>query len=225
LQLVEGLRRESSECGQLVLPGMYKAYARPGQWLNVNTLVYGACTVLLVAGWWQLARRHEDPLLMVLPFYMALCAIVPWETGTRYLLPMLPVLTASAWPMIEKLSRRYTVVCALVVVHAAVAIGYWAREAKNVRWHSDWPEVAAVLSPFEGKIHDTGIYCVRTEQAMMLWVEANRRLPIYEEPNEIDPAVKWLITMADEPAAPGFAQAWTAGQFKALVKQQVVRTP
>lgn len=85
---------------------MYKAYAKADDWLNVNTFIYSVVTVFLAVGWWHLVRRTEDPLMC--PGYLAFVVVIPWDAGTRHLVPILPALWASVWPVLEQRRRPWT---------------------------------------------------------------------------------------------------------------------
>ncbi|MEO1994426.1 MAG: hypothetical protein ABGZ17_04040, partial [Planctomycetaceae bacterium] len=84
---VEGLRLQISSIGRITIPGMFKAYARGGHWLNINTGVYGVWLVLVVCGWWRFARR-KDVLALSLPLFFTAYVIWPFDQGPRFLMPM-----------------------------------------------------------------------------------------------------------------------------------------
>jgi hypothetical protein len=218
-QVAEGIRRESSECGRLLLPGMYKAYAKAGDWLNINTFIYGVVTVLLAMGWWRLVRHYEDPLLLMCPIYMAFVAFIPWDAGTRYLVPILPVLWASAWPILERRRRPWTILCVLLVAHTAVSLGYWGWELRNVRLHRDWSTLAEVTAPLDSEKDRAELYRVSLPLELMFRVQTDRYLVNYQQPEEIAVATRWLITADREPAPPGFREERVVRQFKVLVRK------
>jgi hypothetical protein len=91
-QLLEGLRLRISDIGRLLVPGMFKAYGRPGQWLHVSTAVYVPVLAAVGVGWWMLVRRRPDVLAMMFPFYLGLYIVWPFGQATRFMMPMLPVL-------------------------------------------------------------------------------------------------------------------------------------
>ncbi len=218
-QVAEGIRRESSECGRLLLPGMYKAYAKAGDWLNINTFIYGVVTVFLVIGWWRLVRQHEDPLLLMCPVYVVFVAIIPWDAGTRYLVPILPALWASTWPILESRRRPWTILGVLLVAHTTVSLGYWGWELQNVRLHRCWAILAEVTAPLHSEVESTELYRVAPPLESMLRVQADRRFVNYQQPEEIAVATQWLITADREPAPPGFREERVVRQFKLLKRQ------
>lgn len=220
-QMAEGLRRTSGECGRLLFPGMWKSYAGKGDWLNVNTLIYGVFAVCVGAGWWNLLRRRVDPLLCMLPFYVMLHVMLPWDAGTRYLLPVLPVLWACAWTLLERFGRqRYGLVAVLIVLHLAASVVYWVRDFKSRQWHADWPAVAEVLRVPPAEVRAIGVYCVPWQEAMMLRLQADRRLPIYRESGPVDAALERLIVTAGGPVPPGFVDEYSAGGLKRMRRKE-----
>ncbi len=49
-----------------------------------------------------------------------------FDADTRYLLPLLPLLVVCLWFVIEPFTRwRLSALAALLVLHLAVALGYW----------------------------------------------------------------------------------------------------
>jgi hypothetical protein len=98
--------------------------------------------LIVATGWWKLFRATGDVLLATLPAYVALYVVWGFDAGTRYLLPMLPVLAASAGCG-RFLERRPALGFLLVAAHLAVAAGYvLARDAPRARaCDAEWPAV------------------------------------------------------------------------------------
>jgi hypothetical protein len=149
-QIIEGIRRQSAEVGRLVIPGMWKAHALAHHWKNPNTCIYLAVCVPIAIGWWKLCKTTADPLALTLPFYIALYVVYPFDSGTRFTVPMLPVLAASLWFLLSPLGNNRTLIfLILIILHALVAIGYWIDDAAHVRhrWQH-WTtiqEIAAII--------------------------------------------------------------------------------
>ena len=125
-RVAEGLRLRISEVGRLVVPGMFKTYAPHGQWMNVNVIIYLAVFALVATGWWRLIRHRRDVFAATMPLYFALYAVWAFDADTRYLLPLLPAIMVSLWFAIQSMTRfPLTVLAALLLLHLAVALGYW----------------------------------------------------------------------------------------------------
>ncbi len=155
-QIIEGVRRQSAEVGRLLIPGMWKAHAVAHDWHALNTWIYLAVCVPVAIGWWKLCKTTADPLALTLPFYIALYVVYPFDSGTRFTVPMLPVLAASLWFILSPLrNNRAPVFLLLILFHVSVAIGYWIDDAAHVRhrWQH-WPAIQqlARIIPPEAKI-------------------------------------------------------------------------
>ncbi len=143
-QLLEGLRLRMAEVGRLLIPGMHKAYAPAHAWLHINTLLYGLVTLVVAMGWWRLARRNRDVLLWSAPFYALLYVIWPFDQGTRFFAPLLPVLVVSLWSVLGSarvVRYRQAAVAVLLVAHLAVAVGGWVRDLERRELHGRWPAI------------------------------------------------------------------------------------
>lgn len=146
-QLGEGLRLRVAEIGRLAIPGMFKAYGPALVWLDINTLVYSALFCLLAVGWWRLVRARDDVLAHSFPFYFALYVAWPFDAGTRYLLPMLPLIFLSGWLLLSARHHlRRALLAVLLVAHAAVSLGYWVGRDLPRAWrcNADWPALASL---------------------------------------------------------------------------------
>jgi len=152
-QLIEGMRVQFTEIGRLLLPGMYKCYNRRGSWLNLNMAIYVPLCALICVGWLRMFRATNDVLVWTLPCYVAVYVIWPYEQGTRFVTPMLPVWLAALWFVLERLepSLRRTLYALTLGAHFAVAMGYWLcdelRTAREVQ--TQWDEAALLSQPIQ----------------------------------------------------------------------------
>lgn len=94
-QLAEGVRVRVQEFGRLLIPGMYKAVGRSGDWLNPNMVVYVPLAVAIVWGWGRLMRKRGDVFVGLFPFYLALYIIWPYDQSARFFAPLAPLLAVS----------------------------------------------------------------------------------------------------------------------------------
>jgi len=154
-KLAEGGRLRVAEIGRLLVPGMFKAYSEEGRWLDWNTLVYVPVFAIVITGWLAMARRCPDGLLLSLPAYLLVYALWPFDAGTRYLLPMLPVLVVSLWPWLERSRHPRTLLAALLVAHFAVTLGYTiTREIPRAReCDRQWPAAMALAAEMRAEPH------------------------------------------------------------------------
>jgi hypothetical protein len=220
-QVVEGIRLRTSE-SRLVIPGMYKAYARTGQWLNPLTPFYLVVSTALAWAWWKKARELGDLLLYTLPAYVALYVVWPFDQGGRYMLPMLPVLVLCLWALLERLPQwRFTALLALVAAHAAASLVYWARDLQFAQYHRHWPEVARLAEPLRCGPNTVG-WCDPDDlpqlkgYKLMLAYEINRPLTEVAAHQPMGPRVRWLVAPWPPPEVEGFVPRTAAGALALL---------
>ena len=140
------LRLRIVDLGQLLIPGMFKAY--DDGWVGVTTMLYLPLAVLMAAAWWRLARRRGEVFAWTVPPYLALHLLWPYSGSGRYLLPLLPVLWLALWIFCAALPRRRLLFAALLAAHLGVAVGYLvAIDAPRARaCHAAWPAVDLVAA-------------------------------------------------------------------------------
>ncbi len=218
-QIVEGVRLRLSEFGRLLIPGMHKAYARPGEWFDVNTIVYAVLAAFLAGCWWKQTWRSNDILLWTIPIYVAFFATWPFDQGTRYMVPILPVLVLCLWSALGRLQWRRQIVIGLVAVHAAVSIGNWARDLQLRKTNSVWPQLAELAEPLRTEATPWGIGGVETDLYAMALLEVDRCVVKLSGDVDADlPLPPWLITDIESPAPAGFTELRRAGTLR-LLKQ------
>ena len=218
-QVTEGLRLRLSEVGRLLIPGMFNAYGRRGNWFDLNVVVYVPVFVAVVFGWWRFVRRQRDVFALTLPFYLLAYILWPFEAGTRYMLPMLPVLLACVWCLIESLQRRRLSILAILLVgHLGVAMGHWIikdlprARACHAQWGSVDQLVAGIGGDSRGALRANVAPCVQ----FMLELALDRLVEVSHNDNDRD--VRWIVTSDAEPDAPGFSVALHAAPYHLLVR-------
>ena len=227
-QLGEGLRLRISEVGRLTIPGMFKAYARRGDWLNVNMAVYLPLAVLLLVGWAKWLRRTGDVFALTLPFYLGLYIIWPFDQATRFTVPMLPLLLACIWSALERLGRyRVGIFRALWVGHLAAALGYWLVIDLPRAWEdgTQWPAVrqmAAVLCADQGPVLAAE---VPTDTQWMLQFALDRRVREQSPGTAIEAEIRWIVTTNAAARFAGFVPHVQAGNYHVLCRETAPGMP
>ncbi len=221
-QLCEGLRLRISEVGRLTLPGMFKAYARRGEWLNVNMAVYVPLALVLLIGWVKWVRRTGDVFALALPFYLALYVVWPFDQATRFMVPMLPLLLACAWSALERLGPyRPRIFRALLVGHLAAALGYWLVIDLPRAWQdrAQWPAVrqmAAVLRADRGPVLADEM---STDAQWMLQFALDRRVGEHSPGAAVAADVRWIVTQNAAADFAGFVPHTQAGKYRVLRRE------
>lgn len=213
----EGLRQRIGEFGRLLVPGMYKAYSRPGQWLNICHLIYIPLAAAVMVGWWRVARRRPDPLLWTFPIYVAFHVLVPYDQDTRYLLPMLPVLVVSLWTLLKPLGRwrRAAVVC-LVAAHLGVAAGYWIASLRLAKYDRQWAAVRELIEPITADPRPVASLGIDEKFRLMVEFDLNRLVTDLKRPVNLPQAEGWLLESKDAPPPEGFVVRKIVGPWQLL---------
>ena len=143
--VVEGVRLRVTEIGRLLIPGMFKSYDAKGRWIPNTLFIFVPVFILFAVGWRRFAMRAPNVLAWAFPFYLGLYILWWGEQGTRYMMPMLPVLWASMWHFAAPWERfRRPVFAALVAAHSSWR-GYTGPEtfSKCGNWPATGPSWTA----------------------------------------------------------------------------------
>lgn len=221
----EGLRLRISSVGQITLPGMLKAYNQTGSWMHVNMFVYGTWFFVVLAGWWYLVRRRNDVFALLLPFYFAIYIIWPFDQGARFLVPMAPVLMASAWYGMRRLPIRYTSALGMCVfMHCSVAIVYWAGmdAPRAYALHQNWPHVDRLIGhmEFAGASQPSAVVGVspkqRTRVRLMFELCIDRPVDEYSTLQSVPESVQWVVLPEDVSWGDSYELIERAGDFQLI---------
>jgi hypothetical protein len=217
---IEGLRLRLSEAGRLVVPGMFKAYAARGQWLQIDIVVYVLVFALIVLGWWRLLRRRRDVLAATAPFYFVLYVVWAFDADTRYLLPLLPLFFICLWFVIEPFTRwRLRALALLAVAHFGVAMVYWtAVEIPRGRsCNAQWAPAAVLAGALSGAT-DMVVATRKVPQCARLMLSFLIDRPVPERSHVGDfPNAHTILERRGDPDPPGFSVRQIAGDYKLLV--------
>ena len=227
-QLLEGLRVRGSEVGRLLVPGMFKAYARSYQWLNINVAIFLSLSCGLAWAWWRVSRQARSALLLMSPSYLALYVAYPSDQGTRYLLPLLPVLVVCLWWLVGRLPKHgERWMAALVAAHLLVALGYSVQTTvKLLPINALWPAVDALAETIRDDPRGVMLWGVPTTTREVMMLAADRNVYEARPGGEIPTDVAWLLASADATDRPGFVERARSGSLKLLERaDQVSRGP
>jgi hypothetical protein len=216
-QVIDGVRVRVGGTGRLMLPGMHKANPSEGPWFYLTMLVYASVAVALIVGWWRLVRRNADILLLTAPIYVAFFVVWPHARSTRYLVPILPVMVAALWGLLDRFETgRLRVLLVLVVLHAAVAVGAWLKDLDSCRLHAAWPQLEPLIEPMSADPGHVAVCGVDKDRYRMLLILMNRGAQRVNEPDSIDASAQWLIMPADQRPPPGFVVERAVGDLTVL---------
>lgn len=195
-QVSLGVQLRISEVGRLIMPGLHKA---PGRLWNASFIAYILATMLVAYGWVRLAMRTRDPFVMALPFIAAFYVVWAFDQGTRYFLPLLPVLAASLYMVIEPFARhRLSFFAVILFMHVVVTVPtWWMSLDDRAAWHGHWPTFEAFAERIEQEPGDIGFVTDDSDSCHMMSFAADR--PVVEiDPDRMLPLEsRWLIVGRD----------------------------
>jgi hypothetical protein len=223
VQLLEGIRVRASEVGRLLVPGMNKAYAKPFTWLNVNMAIFIPLFAAMVWSYWNVAGEHGSTFLFMLPCYLALYILYPSDQGTRYLLPLLPVLIACLWWFVWNMTRhRAQILTGLVTAHLLVAIGYSTHSSfRLAHMNHEWQVIDAFTEIMRSDPRPAVCWNTSFGVRELAMVASDRWCAEMRGPDAPIPAdVGWLVAGIDSPNSPGFVERARQGDLKLLARVQ-----
>jgi hypothetical protein len=215
--LLEGLRMRIGAVTRICTPGMFKAYAGPGEWLDWNILLGGLLVLAVVVGWRRAAKSVRDPLILTLPVYVGLYIVWPFDQGARFLVPMVPVLTLCFWHAVDGLPRIRHLLCAgCLAAHAAASLGYWVLidAPRAAAWHQQWGVMDELVDDID--LTQGRVACpeLPNEVQCMLEVCLNQPSAVLPEERGLDPErAAWAIRPAGAPAPAGWREVERAGTY------------
>lgn len=210
-QIAEGTRRQIAEIARLLIPGMWKTHSREHDFLDINNWIYAAAFVPVGIGWWKFCRNTADPFALSLPFFLTLYIVYPYDSGTRFTVPLFPILAGSLWFLLNRYAiNRAAIFLIFIIVHTFVSIGFWVIDAAHVRQrYQGWLEIARVAAaiPSDAKVIALRVDAPRGDiddrWMFLMWLTDRPVAP--ETLNQpIAPAVDWVITSPSEPVQSGF---------------------
>ena len=227
-QVSTDLHLRISDIGRLLIPGMWNAHGRAGNWLDFNLIIYLPLAVLVALGWFRLARRTNDPLLWSAPFYVLFYILWPFDQDTRFFTPILPILAISLWPLLRCMAQwRFTLLAFLCAAHLGVSITLGIVETRRDgrEFRQSWPALKEIaLTEAGGKAPPAGQQFAERGLSpnASLWLQYLIDRPIVHVPvtgAEIPGDVQWLAQPASAPVPPGFSAVQSAGPFRVLRKK------
>lgn len=222
-RFLNGLQFRITDVGCMSLPGLWKAVPEPGNWLDLWTIVYSVFFALLFVGWFRLARRKTDVLLMTFPAYFLL--YVHWvcdQPGGRFMLPMLPAVVACAWYGLgPHRCLRVAVFALFLFLHFGQASAYWLiiDAPRAARAHRNWPAIDRLTKSIDCDPKPVGMHDIPLEIQLALRITLSKESPLQTVTETVDPSIHWIVSREDAPHVSGFAVRESAGGYSLLERQ------
>lgn len=198
--LAEGLRLRIASIARICTPGLFKAYARPREWLDWNIILGLLLLIAVVAGWCRAAIRHRDPLILTFPLYIGLYMVWPFDQGARFMVPMVPVLIVCFWFALDRLPRvRSLFMAACFITHAPAMLGYWLLidAPRAAAWHAEWEPIEQLAKKIDLERGRVACAELPNEVRHMLAVCLNHPQVILEA--GLEDRAAWHLQPGDKP--------------------------
>jgi len=218
-QIVECVRMRICDIGRVVVPGMFKAYSRPGSWLNANVPFYLVITAIVGVGWWRLVRTRLDIMALSLPFYLGLYMTWPFETGGRFLVPLAPLLAVCLWYALEPIARhRMNVLAYLVVFHLIVALGYWVTidMPRAIDYYQRWDSIDTLATAVDVDHETVGVVGLPIETRLMLELALDCPVAEAASIDELTGTPEWIVEPSGKETDAGFTVFRDVEELKLL---------
>lgn len=209
-RFLQGMIFRINDIGCLCVPGFWKSTVDPWQLPHASMVPFIGLMVVLGIGWWKIVRRRLDVLALMLPAYFLLYS--HWvcdQPGGRFMLPMLPILVASAWFGMATLVRRRAVLVfgLLLGVHLVQAGGYWVL-VDAPRAHANdqnWSLVDRLADQIRKRHGEVALATSVEQNCHGLWLELDWSYPLRNLEMQFSPRVVWIVEPAGLKPPKGFS--------------------
>jgi hypothetical protein len=215
-QVMEGVRLRIYELGRMMYPGMYKSYARSGEWLNVNSVLYLPLALVVFVGWCRFVRQREDCLAWAFPFYLALHVLWPFDQATRFFTPLMPLFLVCLWFALGAWQHRLRLFGGLAVAPAAVALGCWCFDGipRARATEGCWVPVRQMAHLIEKEPAPVQVSESLGDTALQFQYTLDRPMAPYRPGTTARAGTVWLVISRHEQAAPGFVVHMRIGDYQ-----------
>jgi hypothetical protein len=210
MRFLQGMIFRINDIGCLCVPGFWKSTVDPWQLPHASMVPFIGLMVVLGIGWWKIVRRRLDVLALMLPAYFLLYS--HWvcdQPGGRFMLPMLPILVASAWFGVAALVRRRAVLVfgLLLCVHLVQAGGYWVLvDAPRARANDqNWSLVDRLADQIRKRHGEVALATSVEQNCHGLWLELDWSYPLRNLEMQFSPRVVWIVEPAGLKPPKGFS--------------------
>lgn len=243
-RLPEGALIQMCDFYRVVVPGMYKSRTKGNEWLHVNTPIALIVTGVIVLGWLAMVRGRGDVWTWTFPGYLALNVAWGADVGTRYTLPVMPVVWVACWLGLTRLVPRATSWAALpTAAHAVVGLAAWlAIDLPRTReLNRHWNEVAALCAQLDDRRETLGSWGLTPEQTQLFRFLLDRDVtPLVDDAMyrrhvpatlgteiaaDAAPPPAWVVTVADGRPPAGYVERAVAGPYRLLQRGDAEREP
>jgi hypothetical protein len=230
-RLRKGVLVQLYDFQRVVLPGAFKTRSSTNVVFNFNLPVAIAVTLIVALGCWKVPGMRGDVWLWSAPFYLALNVVWAEDAGTRYTVPLMPIILAAfslglarLWPAATRWAGVF------VLLHVGVGLGYWlAVDLPRARERNEhWSSVERLAAMVDRDRQSLGTWKLEPDEAQFFLFTLDRHFLPYT----LEPAPKigglavtttvppdCLFADADAKLPPEYVRVTTDGPY-ALLRYQ-----
>jgi hypothetical protein len=219
-RFLHGLIYRINDVGCMMVPALWKASIPPDRILTLPLVLFVLLFGLVVIGWRRILHRKIDVLVLTLPPYLFLYS--HWvcdQPGGRFMLPMLPIITACLWYGIGPLVRRPTIVFGLLVLaHLAQSAAYWLciDAPRAYQANQNWSMVDRLAEVIRRKPGEVAITDAAEPVCQGLWLELDWGYRLHGLKQAPGPYVMWIVEPIGEKPLSGFSIQHVDGPVQLL---------
>ena len=224
-RFLHGLIYRINDVGCMLVPALWKASIPPDRLVTLPLILFVLLFALLVIGWRRIVRRKIDVLVLTLPPYLFLYS--HWvcdQPGGRFMLPMLPIITACLWYGVGPLARRPTIVFGLLVVaHLAQSTAYWLciDAPRAYQANQNWSMVDRLAEVIRRDPGEVAITDAADPVCQGLWLELDWEYRLHGLKQAPGPYVMWIVEPVGEKPLHGFSIQRVDGPVQLLHRNRL----
>lgn len=219
-RFLHGLVYRVNDVGCLTVPALWKASIPPDRLFTLPLVLFMLLFVFVALGWRGIARRKIDVLVLTFPAYVFLYS--HWvcdQPGGRFMLPMLPIITACLWYGIGPLVKRPMIVFGLLAVaHLAQSTAYWIciDAPRAYQANRNWSMVDRLADVIRRKPGEVAITDAAEPICQGLWLELDWEFRLHGLKQAPGPYVMWIVEPVGEKPLSGFSIQHVDGPVQLL---------
>jgi hypothetical protein len=219
-RLLEGTRLQISDVSRVTMPGMFKAYGKPGEWLHPTLVVAFLVWAVVLVGWRRIAFDKLDVLAFAAPFYVALYAIWARGQGARFAVPLVPLAMACVCLGLPRIGeyfarRRDAMLAGFLVLHLGVAASYWlfVDGPRAYHVHQDWGAIERFATQIDTEkgpvamlrsVHKPGSELQKNRLMMQYAIDRPVGWVLIETGDNRPENYRWIVSRGRYDMGPGF---------------------
>jgi hypothetical protein len=224
-RFLHGLIYRINDVGCMLVPALWKANIPPDRLLTLPLVLFVLLFAVVALGWLRILRRKIDVLVLTFPAYLVLYS--HWvcdQPGGRFMLPMLPIITACLWYGISPFVKRPTIVFGLLIVaHLAQSTAYWLciDAPRAYQANQNWAMVDRLADVIRRKPGEVAITDAAEPVCQGLWLELDWEFRLHGLKQAPGPYVMWIVEPVGERPLSGFSIQRVDGPVQLLYRNSL----